>query len=479
MAMASPPRGRGGLIAAVAAIAIAAVAGVWIAASQGARTSAPTSRARRRAERADREPRARARADRDRRRRARRERTRRDARARDRRAPRCRDRRARARARASPASPRPRPSRRASAGLANQARAAERPRTPTCPPGPESYDSPRRRLRVSSPPSSPPRRHPRAPTRPPVTSPERREANALYKEGVRLYNAGEYAGALDLFQRAYERYPRPRVEFSLATTLKQMGKTVDAANWYERFIDDPSAEPQLVSEARTLLTLLDAMVAKVDVSTDGAAAEIQLERRRLAIGARPPDRARRGRAASIVRGRRPGFVAEATAKVAAGADAQLTLHWTEAPSHAKHAPAPLPAAKLDAPPTDETPAPLDHPGHTRRVEAIASAGGGVILVGAAVLLELASNSNTAASERICPGFHCDDPSPGAGPLTDARALSSRARTEYFGGIAAGAVGAVAIGAGTYLWLTAPRDARVHLAPLADDHAVGLSLAGRF
>ena len=100
------------------------------------------------------------------------------------------------------------------------------------------------------------------------TSSDHRQANALYKEGVRQYNAGEYAGALDLFQNAFHRYPDPRILFSIATTLRQMGRSVDAANAYQRFVDDPNAEPQLVADTQTVLKVLDAKVGKIEIAFD-------------------------------------------------------------------------------------------------------------------------------------------------------------------------------------------------------------------
>src|SRR5207253_798747 len=77
------------------------------------------------------------------------------------------------------------------------------------------------------------------------SSTDRREANALYKEGVRLFGTGEYASALDLFASAYRRYPDSRIAYSIATTLRKIGRLVEAANAYDAFVADPKAEPKL------------------------------------------------------------------------------------------------------------------------------------------------------------------------------------------------------------------------------------------
>ena len=303
-----------------------------------------------------------------------------------------------------------------------------------------------------------------------IVTPEKREANALYKEGVRLFKVHDYASALDLFQRAWQTYPAARVEYSLATTLKQMGRTVEAANWYQRFVDDPAAEPQLVSDARTVLTLLDTTVGRVEVSTDGAMAEIQ-------IGDGPWQETRghlltRVAAGSvIVRGRRPGFVAEATAQVAAGADQELTLRWTDtaSPPHDEPKRLPPPSRVAAPPPAEPTIDPAPPPSHARRIGAVVSAGGGVALIGAAILLQHASSGHVDREVAL---------SQGGGAPADVDAEYHSAVVDHDLALASGGVAVLAVAAGAYLWLTAPR-AHVQLTPLADDHAVGLLFTGRF
>jgi hypothetical protein len=310
-----------------------------------------------------------------------------------------------------------------------------------------------------------------------IVTPEKREANALYKEGVRLFKAHDYASALDLFQRAWQTFPAARVEYSLATTLKQMGRTVEAANWYQRFIDDPGAEPQLVADARTVLTLLDTTVGRVEVSTDGAMAEVQ-------IGDGPWQEtrghmvARVAAGSVIVRGRRQGFVAEATAQLAAGGEQAITLRWTDAkppPPHDEPKRVP-PPSHVTTPPTAATTttvtasvAPSPTPGRGRRIAAVASAGAGVALVGAALLFQHASSVHADQEVSL---------SQENAPADAVRAEYDRSLRDHDLALAGGGVAALAIAAGAYLWITAPR-AHVQLTPLADDHSVGLLFTGRF
>jgi tetratricopeptide (TPR) repeat protein len=300
----------------------------------------------------------------------------------------------------------------------------------------------------------------------PPTSSDHRQANALYKEGVRLYNAGEYAGALDLFQNAYHRYPDPRILFSIATTLRQMGRTVEAANAYQRFVDDPTAEAQLVADTQTVLKVLDATIGKVEIEFDGPAGEIQVEDSEwMAVGTKI---VRVEPGSFIVRGRRDGFTAEIVGRVAAGASASVTLKWVAKPE------APKPVAKPEAVKPPEVAAPIveEQPSHT---VAYAVGGGGAALAIGAVVLELSAHAKISDAEAACPSLACADPA-----YSQAHALLDQASGRRTAALVLGGAGVVGIAVGAALYLTAhPSDTRVRVAPTAGDRAVGLVLVGSF
>jgi tetratricopeptide (TPR) repeat protein len=301
----------------------------------------------------------------------------------------------------------------------------------------------------------------------PQTSSEHRQANALYKEGVRLYNAGEYAGALDLFQNAYHRYPDPRILFSIATTLRQMGRTVEAANAYQRFVDDPTAEAQLVADTQTVLKVLDATIGKVEIGFDGPAGEIQVEDSEWMPAGTKLVRVEPG--SFIVRGRRDGFTAEIVGRVAAGASETVTLRWVAKPE----APKPVAPPQAAKPIEPAQPAPIaEEPHHT---VAYAIGGGGAALVVGAVVLELAAHAKVSDAEAACPSLACTDPA-----YSQAQALLDQASSRRTAALVVGGAGVVGVAIGAALYLTAhPADSRVRVAPTAGDHAVGLVLLGSF
>ena len=299
----------------------------------------------------------------------------------------------------------------------------------------------------------------------PPTSSDHRQANALYKEGVRLYNNGEYAGALDLFQNAFHRYPDPRILFSIATTLRQMGRTVDAANAYQRFVDDPSAEAQLVADTQTVLKVLDATIGKIEIQADPPG-EIQVEDSEWMPAGTRLVRVEPG--SFIVRGRRDGFTAETTGRVAAGATAEVTLRWIAKPEA-------RPEAKPDAKPAPIATSPAPAPSPPHHTIAYAVGGGGAALAIGAIALELAASAKVADAQAACPSLACTDPS-----YSQAQALLDQASSRRTAALVLGGAGVVGLAVGAALYLTAhPDDTRIRVAPTAGDHAVGLVLLGSF
>ncbi|MCE9576499.1 MAG: tetratricopeptide repeat protein [Deltaproteobacteria bacterium] len=316
------------------------------------------------------------------------------------------------------------------------------------------------------------------------SSSDHRQANALYKEGVRLYNKAEYASALDLFENAYHRYPDPRILFSIATSLRQMGRTVDAANAYQRFVDDPGAEPALVADTQTVLKVLDATVGRIDLAFDGPAGEIQVE-----DGVWLPEGTAHVRVlpgSFIVRARRDGFTGETTGRVAAGAAITVTLTWTAKPVEPVARPktttttpttttasaAPSTASALTPPAPVRTAPPA--PSH-RRTFALASGGAGLALAAGAIVLELGARSRIADAEAACPQLRCAEPAHG-----QAQALLDAAQGRRTTALVLGGLATVGVAAGAALWLTgrAP-DSALRVAPTTGDHSVGLTILGRF
>jgi hypothetical protein len=111
-------------------------------------------------------------------------------------------------------------------------------------------------------------------------------AQKLLTEGNRLSGEGEYVEALARFREAYARYPSAKLLLNIGTTLRQLGRNVEAAMTYERYLADPGADPKRVPEVRRVLGELDALVAYVRVVPSPADAAVTLDGAPLPIAAR-------------------------------------------------------------------------------------------------------------------------------------------------------------------------------------------------
>jgi hypothetical protein len=89
------------------------------------------------------------------------------------------------------------------------------------------------------------------------------DARALVQSGVKLLKQKDYLGALAVFRDAYQRFPSVKLLLNIGTTLKLLGRNAEAANAYQRYLDDPEADPARVSEVGDVLATLDRVLGRV------------------------------------------------------------------------------------------------------------------------------------------------------------------------------------------------------------------------
>ena len=68
----------------------------------------------------------------------------------------------------------------------------------------------------------------------------RTAAQALMVEGVKRLQAKSYDQALANFLEAYAKFPSPKILLNIGSTLRDMGRSADAANTYQRYLSDPA-----------------------------------------------------------------------------------------------------------------------------------------------------------------------------------------------------------------------------------------------
>jgi hypothetical protein len=112
----------------------------------------------------------------------------------------------------------------------------------------------------------------------PVDDPATRPlAQALMTEGVRQLKARAYDQALANFLEAYAKFPSPKILLNVGSTLRDMGRSADAANTYQRYLADPATGPERVAEVKELLQKLDEQLTILTVRVFPRGSEISID----------------------------------------------------------------------------------------------------------------------------------------------------------------------------------------------------------
>ncbi len=82
---------------------------------------------------------------------------------------------------------------------------------------------------------------------------ERRAAAAEFKRGKQLYAAKDYDAALSAFQHGYELYPLRGFLVNIGQCQRRLGQLRDAAESYEKFLEEQGGSPALRAEVEEAL----------------------------------------------------------------------------------------------------------------------------------------------------------------------------------------------------------------------------------
>jgi hypothetical protein len=178
----------------------------------------------------------------------------------------------------------------------------------------------------------------------------RTAAQALMIEGVKHLQARSYEQALANFLEAYAKFPSPKILLNIGSTLRDMGRLSDAANTYQRYLEDPATGSERVSEVTELLVKLDEQLTTLDVHVTPRGSDVSIDGGPyIPVGQRLVTRVRPG--LHLVRIRKADRSAELTVNGFEGetkrVDARVEL---EAP-----APSPAPGPASGPPPPAPTP----------------------------------------------------------------------------------------------------------------------------
>jgi hypothetical protein len=99
----------------------------------------------------------------------------------------------------------------------------------------------------------------------PAPAGDKGDAKALMASGLKLYGQKDYLGALAMFKEAYDRFPSSKILLNIGTTLKALGRNVEAANTYQKFLDASDVDETKKAAVGKELAELDSKLAVVEV----------------------------------------------------------------------------------------------------------------------------------------------------------------------------------------------------------------------
>ena len=118
------------------------------------------------------------------------------------------------------------------------------------------------------------------------TTPEARRAKALFEEGVALSDEGKWTDALAAFQKSDALAVSATVRYNIGTTLRALGRYVEAKRKLEQVLAGGSLKPALKKDVDKLLAEVRGKIVTVTLSVSPVDAEVQMDGGPLA---RSPD----------------------------------------------------------------------------------------------------------------------------------------------------------------------------------------------
>jgi hypothetical protein len=272
-------------------------------------------------------------------------------------------------------------------------------------------------------------------------------ARALGYEGVERFQKGDYPGAVERLDRAYEVVKAPSLGLWSARALVKVGRLVEASERYlevtrlEVVSGEKAVQRKAQADAESEREALLPKIPSVVVGVEGAApTEVKVSIDGVAISSA---------LIGVKRLVNPGThqfqasfgseLASESVTLAEGESKVVTLRFPTAG-----------AAAAPSSPVTEKPAEATSEGlGTQRVLALVAGGIGVVGVGVGTVFGLKAKSQRDEAEKYCSGAACTDPR-GVTAGNDAHGAGNVSTIAMI-------VGAVGIAGGVTLWFTAPRE----------------------
>jgi tetratricopeptide (TPR) repeat protein len=255
-----------------------------------------------------------------------------------------------------------------------------------------------------------------APAQTPAQKEARIAARAKLVEGVALLKKSDFAGALSRFQSAFELVPSPNIHYDLGLAYTGLGRPADALLAFDRFLAEAPTAPETSREkARSNQEILRRQVAALAISADVPGVEISVDgQARGGVPLSHPIYLDPGPHQIVARW--PGGAGNVSSTVVAFAGSDLTMRLQlPGPGDGTAAPAaravPAVAAEPEPAPSNliERKMPSAKEPSLWSNAALASAGAGVVLLGAGLTFGLLANHEASRLTDLSSQSTADDP----------------------------------------------------------------------
>lgn len=283
---------------------------------------------------------------------------------------------------------------------------------------------------------------------------DKAQARALFGDGVSAFDRGDYAAALQSFQGAYRLAPHPAVRVNMANCFEQLGKYVEAAFNYERFLQESGSDvpPEQRAEVEAAIQRLNGKIGTLFITTEPGDAALSVDGEPTA---RVPGTGLKLSAGThTLRATRPGYVAsERMLQVDGGAERSISLSLYPAAIEPEAAPPASEPAREPVMELQSNEARRDSSANLRPVMWVALGSAAVFGVGAAVTGGLAIKAQNDFDDSVA---RSNDPSvpPPAREQARSDGVDAADRADLYATVTDVLIAGSAVGATTafVLWL---------------------------
>lgn len=103
-------------------------------------------------------------------------------------------------------------------------------------------------------------------------------AQGLLTAGSALYEKGDYAGALEKFNAAYDAYPSPKLLFNIGQADRDLSRPVEALDAFEKFLAaETDASPETTADAHKSVAELQGKLGQIRIACATTGAEVSVD----------------------------------------------------------------------------------------------------------------------------------------------------------------------------------------------------------